>query len=559
MNFGFNLFSWFIILLSMLSICSAGQGLSFDLNARLNDLSTAFYAITEDGASSNFVSNEDAESGQYPSAGSLLYSELGGKEVVVDKWDAVVNNTRVINLRYEVTSGGNSSGLLTLSWTSIQLRDSEGRYSFTLKDYGTDSGRDTLVASTDMNSQSSYSVSNSDFNRYLKIETKYSYCGDGVLSSWEGCENGSYRGVSCATIGLPGNISCSSSCQIDYSGCNAVCGDSIITSQAPFSEECDGANLNSKTCLTEGYVSGSLSCVSPSLANECKLDFSQCLSSDGSPGPSPGGGSGGGGGEISCQNQCVSGQRRCVEEDSYQVCGDFNKDGCSEWGVVDICLGVNPFCKDGFCFGCLSDSDCKEGVCINGKCEVDCGKSCSDLGLQCGKKLICGQLLDCGSCETKFCNKGICSNIPANALKISSSECSPDYTCSPWSSCEVSFDSKDLLSGISWFVGKKSRLCFDVNKCYSTMKDQEDCLLNIEIISRKNTICGVEYIEVFDKSTNRLLARMRDSRYNLGRAVDIFLLPGQIDCEPEVSSFSLSWFERIMFILDIKRVWRLFI
>jgi hypothetical protein len=249
-----------------------------------------------------------------------------------------------------------------------------------------------------------------------------------------------------------------------------------------------------------------------------------------------------------------------VGNDSYQVCGDFNNDSCSEWGVVDKCLGINPFCKEGFCFGCVTNSDCKEGVCINGKCEVDCNKSCADFGFKCGKKLICGKLLDCGSCaEGFFCRKGTCSDVPENALKISEGDCSPEYICSPWSECRVSFNFEELLSGTNWFTGKKSRLCFDSKKCYSTVKEEEDCLLNVEITSKKTNICGLDYIEIFDKKTNKLLARARDYRYSLGRTIEVFLLPGHVECAEEDVQFEVSWWERFFLFFDIKRIWRIII
>lgn len=53
------------------------------------------------------------------------------------------------------------------------------------------------------------------------------------------------------------------------------CGDGIIQ----LGEDCDGANLNSHTCVTEGFVSGAISCT-PS----CTLNTSSCSSSPASSG-----------------------------------------------------------------------------------------------------------------------------------------------------------------------------------------------------------------------------------------------------------------------------------
>jgi hypothetical protein len=49
--------------------------------------------------------------------------------------------------------------------------------------------------------------------------------------------------------------------------CRDICGNGIIE----FGEDCDGSNLNSKTCILLGYDSGTLSC------NNCDFDTSACI------------------------------------------------------------------------------------------------------------------------------------------------------------------------------------------------------------------------------------------------------------------------------------------
>ena len=426
---------------------------------------------------------------------------------------------------------------------------------------------------TDMRQQSSYTAANSFNTRYFEIEATYNYCGDVVVDSWEVCDGTNFSGTSCSSLGFgTGDLSCVSSCQaVDPSSCegyNLDCGDGRIDSieDTTIQEECDWTsvlneiplfNSGESTCQDWGYSYGSLSCVLPGESSECEFDFSGCFSSDGTPGSSPGGGGSGG---SSCVAECLTGQRRCVAGEGYQVCGVFGFDSCARWSGVEKCLGINPICKNGFCFGCLTDEHCKEGFCINGKCETGCGQSCEDLGQQCGRNLICGIMLDCGECgEGLFCGSGICSEFPEGAVKISKLDCSPEFICSPWSECQVSFDSESLLSGESWFVGKKDRTCFDSNECYSTIREEENCLLKVEITTRETEICGIKYIEVYEKGTNNLLARTRDLRYQLSRMIEIFLLPGEIDCQEEGVFFKISLLDRLMFILDFRNFWRLFI
>jgi len=50
-----------------------------------------------------------------------------------------------------------------------------------------------------------------------------------------------------------------------------------------------------------------------------------------------------------CENQCLDGQRRCaLLHKGYQVCGDFNDDGCTEWSETKVC-GLGRICIAGFC------------------------------------------------------------------------------------------------------------------------------------------------------------------------------------------------------------------
>ena len=66
---------------------------------------------------------------------------------------------------------------------------------------------------------------------------------------------------------------------------------------------------------------------------------------------------------VSCSNACTSSQKVC-DLDGYRVCGDYNGDGCSEWGNVVSCPGScsNGNCAtncntpaDSNCDGCVSD------------------------------------------------------------------------------------------------------------------------------------------------------------------------------------------------------------
>ena len=87
-------------------------------------------------------------------------------------------------------------------------------------------------------------------------------CGDSTVqaSYGETCDNSNLNSQTCVTRGFyAGTLSCNANCQaFDESQCIGRCGDGTI--QAAFSEVCDGANLNSQTCVTRGYYGGNLAC-----------------------------------------------------------------------------------------------------------------------------------------------------------------------------------------------------------------------------------------------------------------------------------------------------------
>ncbi|RDV37840.1 hypothetical protein DV096_12050 [Bradymonadaceae bacterium TMQ3] len=97
-------------------------------------------------------------------------------------------------------------------------------------------------------------------------------CGDNTINqASETCDGANLNGQTCITQGFDGGtLACSDSCGFDTSACvmNPVCGDAEVN-QA--SEECDGADLNGQTCITQGFDGGTLAC-----NTSCGLDTSAC-------------------------------------------------------------------------------------------------------------------------------------------------------------------------------------------------------------------------------------------------------------------------------------------
>jgi hypothetical protein len=99
------------------------------------------------------------------------------------------------------------------------------------------------------------------------------FCGDDEVQFPEQCDRSNLNGKSCQSLGFSGGgtLSCKDSCQFDTAGCvSSPCGDNVV--QSP--EQCDGSNLNGKTCQSLGFVGGgTLSC-----NGACQFNTAGCSS-----------------------------------------------------------------------------------------------------------------------------------------------------------------------------------------------------------------------------------------------------------------------------------------
>ncbi|MCD5396217.1 MAG: DUF11 domain-containing protein [Candidatus Pacebacteria bacterium] len=94
-----------------------------------------------------------------------------------------------------------------------------------------------------------------------------------------------------------------------------------------------------------------------------------------------------------CQDECFfPGQKRCVNDSNYQVCGNYDEDVCLEWSSPqscgqDSCIGSTL--RDYYCFlGKCSyrDTQCASQCfyCGDGVCNSECGESSSNCPQDCG-------------------------------------------------------------------------------------------------------------------------------------------------------------------------------
>jgi hypothetical protein len=95
-------------------------------------------------------------------------------------------------------------------------------------------------------------------------------CGDGLREAPEQCDLTDLNGQTCMSLGfVGGSLSCDGSCNFDTTSClTEICGNGIQEG----SEGCDGSDLAGQTCMTLGYPGGTLAC-----SESCTFDESGCL------------------------------------------------------------------------------------------------------------------------------------------------------------------------------------------------------------------------------------------------------------------------------------------
>ena len=153
-------------------------------------------------------------------------------------------------------------------------------------------------------------------------------CGNGVLETGEMCDGAELGSATCLTEGFGGGeLTCTSTCTIDTSACIPLAGE-CGNGEIDGDEECDGANLNGHTCADLGFDGGDLSCTAA-----CQFDTRGCSK-----------------GQVDCGNGQIDGDEECDGANlNGHTCADlgfdggdlsctaacqFDTRGCSKWQVA---------------------------------------------------------------------------------------------------------------------------------------------------------------------------------------------------------------------------------
>jgi hypothetical protein len=227
----------------------------------------------------------------------------------------------------------------------------------------------------------------------------FAFCGDGYVNRIEeACDGLDLNSQTCETLGLqPGTLLCKADCNYDYTNCgvSAFCGDGV---RNQLLEECDGADLDGKTCQTFGYLGGTLSCQST-----CEYDTSSCsnpqpkICGDGRVDKPNSGNM-----YEECDGINLDG-RQCSDFDDYTGGALLCTNGC-EFDFIFCQAPTPPFCGDDVINQITEDCD---GT------DLD-GKTCQTFGFL-GGSLVCDSLCDfdtslCTSPQSKICGDNIVDN-----------------------------------------------------------------------------------------------------------------------------------------------------
>lgn len=125
-----------------------------------------------------------------------------------------------------------------------------------------------------------------------------------------------------------------------------------------------------------------------------------------------------------CQNECDQVElKKCANENSYQICGNYDADSCLEWGSIINCPS-NTICQNGSCIQRVEpcqDECAQTGIrrCSNDDYQI-CGNYDTDSCLEWSSVINCPQNTTCqnGICEKQVVTYLVTRVIDGDTIEI---------------------------------------------------------------------------------------------------------------------------------------------
>jgi hypothetical protein len=171
------------------------------------------------------------------------------------------------------------------------------------------------------------------------------------------------------------------------------------------------------------------------------------------------------------------------------------------------CAGWEP-CEDGIRKRtCADKKDCFISTDMPSTaeyCEAGCQENWECEWSKCSSGFTTPTCKDLNKCGTKF-------TLPQKLECADGKGCIPDIGCDEWSECDVDYNFLDLVGGrIDEIQGSKSRVCRDKSGCIADREETRSCSVGVDIYTKRFTKCGAEFIGIYDRLDNDLIARIEE-------------------------------------------------
>jgi hypothetical protein len=200
---------------------------------------------------------------------------------------------------------------------------------------------------------------------------------------------------------------------------------------------------------------------------------------------------------------------------------DFSEGFCSGRGYK---CGDWPVCEGTInCGNCFFGKECYMGLCMcNENWACSNWSECSHAS----RNRSCFDISFCGTAFEKPAESEECEIIEPPLNATIPRGCTPNYICSNWSECEINPSFEDIISGVNKINGRKMRTCKDSN-CTTEKREYSECTVKFNAIINKSILGKDEYIDVINKDTGEITARIDNKKGAEKPYVDISFITGK--------------------------------